>query len=90
MRIILQKEAINVGAGIAFVCVRDDEFVGRILPGDGAPFGASWKACTAAAAQAGSVDFIENLPWLPEEGGLERAITPARQVLREASSATLH
>jgi hypothetical protein len=90
MRIILEEEAVHIGARIAFVCIRNHEFVRPILPRDGTPLPASRKACAAPSTQTRSIEFIENLPRLSEECGLERGVPSARQVIREAPCATRH
>jgi hypothetical protein len=90
MRIVLQEEAVYVGARIAFIRVRNYEFLRRTLLSDGAPFLASRKARATPPTQAGSIDFREDLVWSSEEGRPEHCVAPAREVFRKAPSVSLY
>ena len=61
MWIVLDEKTINVCAGIAFVGVRNDKLLSRVLLRDRAPFLAGWKSGAAASAQARDFDSIDKL-----------------------------
>src|SRR6516164_9231100 len=58
MRIVLQEEAVHIGARIAFVRIRNYEFFRGILLSNGAPFLASRKARATPPTQPGSITSV--------------------------------
>jgi len=60
VRILLEDQAIFAGAGLAFVSVAQNILgLGRLL-GHERPLHAGREASTAAAAQAGVLDFVDD------------------------------
>jgi hypothetical protein len=90
MGIVLQEEAVHVGARIPFIGIRNYEFLRGILPSNSAPFLASRKARATPSTQPGSIDFREDLIWSSEEGGPEHCIAAAREVFRKVPTVPLH
>ena len=72
MRILLQEETVGIGARIAFIRIRNYEFLRRILLRNSAPFPAGREARTTPPAQARMIDLSKDLFRLSEERGVER------------------
>src|SRR5690606_25759692 len=60
-RIAFHDHAVGEGAAVAFVGVADDVLLRARGVGDGLPLDAGREAGAAAAAQAGSGDFLDDL-----------------------------
>ena len=62
VRVVAQDVAVVAGAGLALVGIADDVFLARRVARHEAPLHAGRKARAAAAAQAGGLHLLDDLP----------------------------